>query len=395
MTIEDAIAATGANRAVESAILLSIETIQRDWQRLTPQAKLELRELIHSSTYANTLHSRLELSHRDELSLRVPWHISDVIYYEDKEHVYSEYGNVGLDLKAHSIDLNAGTWPHFIDQARAAVHTLMIRRGRIDRAAATYALAFQSHAVSTELRHRLREEFKNLRSDVMDSFSSVLHDVADGSHLGPDSCLELDKIAVVLDSLMSTLSEQHSDLQPTSKDLERIAVLGQRMPPPAKGNAGAESDQKGGPEVDPVTVITLISAGLKMVDQFRELAIRFRGEKASPPGTRAEQVGTALEVHHGATLVQKVEASQLRMDEWDTARYSALAKRIRTEWDIFNDLFASEAGASPQEGARIRAEMRQYQEKLCADFKEMVALYERALGTSLPDHYRLFEVCQG
>ena len=81
------------------------------------------------------------------------------------------------------------------------------------------------------------------------------------------------------------------------------------------------------------------------------------------------------------------------MNEWDTTRFDALRKRIRTNWDIFNDLFTSEAGAGAQEGAKIRAEMRSRQEALCRDFKEMVSIYERTLGTSLPDHYQLYEVC--
>ncbi len=145
--------------------------------------------------------------------------------------------------------------------------------------------------------------------------------------------------------------------------------------------------------MDPISVVTLISAGLKLVDQFRELAIRWRGQMPHPPGARAEQSGTALEVSHGGQVTQRVEAQDLKMDQWDQARYEALSKRIRSNWAIFNDLFASEAGASAQEGARIRNDMRDTPETLCRDFKEMVKLYERALGTSLPDHYQLYEVC--
>ena len=145
--------------------------------------------------------------------------------------------------------------------------------------------------------------------------------------------------------------------------------------------------------VDPLTVMTLISSGLKLVDQFRELAIRFRKQQPTPPSARAEQAGSALEVRHNGTVTAKIEATQLHMDQWDTTRFEALRKRIRTNWDIFNDLFTSEAGASALEGAKIRAEMRNVQETLCRDFKEMVGLYERTLGTSLPDHYQLFEVC--
>ncbi len=146
--------------------------------------------------------------------------------------------------------------------------------------------------------------------------------------------------------------------------------------------------------MDPISIITLISSGLKLVDQFRELAIRVLGKNPTPPSGRAEQVGTALEVHYGG-VDQRIESAQLHLDQWDAPRYEALSKRIRTQWGIYNDLFSNEAGASIQEGARIRADMQRIQEELCKDFREMVKLYERALGTSLPDHYQLYEVCQG
>jgi hypothetical protein len=149
-----------------------------------------------------------------------------------------------------------------------------------------------------------------------------------------------------------------------------------------------------GGEVDPISMITLISSGLKLVDQFRELAIRFKGQAPQPPSGKAEQVGTALEVRHGSQVDQRIEASQLHLDQWDAVRYEALNKRIRTQWGIYNDLFADEAGAGIQERARVRADLRNIQSELCRDFKEMIQLYERALGTSLPDHYQLYEVCQ-
>lgn len=145
--------------------------------------------------------------------------------------------------------------------------------------------------------------------------------------------------------------------------------------------------------MDPISVITIISSGLKLIDQFREMVIKFGKKTPSTPSGKAEQVGTALEVRHGGQVTHRIEAKDVRMDQWDTVRYDALSKRIRTNWDIYNDLFASEAGASAQEGARVRAEMRNVQETLCRDFKEMVGLYERTLGISLPDHYQLYEVC--
>jgi|SRR5688572_5194723 len=146
--------------------------------------------------------------------------------------------------------------------------------------------------------------------------------------------------------------------------------------------------------MDPLSIITLISAGLKGIDQFRELALKFFGKNPTPPSSKAEQSGTALEISHNNVTYQKVESTDLKMDQWDEVRYEALNKRIRSNWYIYNDLFVSEAGASAQEGARIRNDVRNVQETLCKDFKEMVKLYERTLGVSLPDHYQLYEVCK-
>ena len=146
--------------------------------------------------------------------------------------------------------------------------------------------------------------------------------------------------------------------------------------------------------MDPISTITLISSGLKLIDQFRELAIRFRGDVPAPPSARAEQSGTTLEVRHGSQVTQRVDANQLHMDQWNIPRYQALTTRIRSNWNIYNDLFSSEVGASAQEAARIRNDMQSVQQTLCRDFKEMVKLYEDTLGTNLPDHYKLYEVCQ-
>jgi hypothetical protein len=152
-------------------------------------------------------------------------------------------------------------------------------------------------------------------------------------------------------------------------------------------------ESEGGIVMDPISAITLIGSGLKLIDQFRELVIRLRGQVPTPPSAKAELAGTALEVRQSNVVTQKVEANQLLMDQWDTPRYEALRSRVQRNWLIYNDLFTSEAGASAQDGARIRADMRNIQDTLCADFREMVRPYERALGISLPDHYQLYEVC--
>ena len=146
--------------------------------------------------------------------------------------------------------------------------------------------------------------------------------------------------------------------------------------------------------MDPITIITTISVGLKLVDQFRDLALRFMGKKVQPPSATAEQAANSIQVTRAGKVVQQVKSTEIKMDQWDNARYRALERRIRTNWDLFNELFAQMPELASDEKARIKIRMERIKEELCEDFREMVRIYERVLNTSLPDHYQLYEVCQ-
>jgi hypothetical protein len=56
-------------------------------------------------------------------------------------------------------------------------------------------------------------------------------------------------------------------------------------------------------------------------------------------------------------------------------------------------LFGQLPELSVDERARIKGRMETTKNELCEDFRELVKLYERAIGSSLPDHYMLHEVC--
>jgi hypothetical protein len=146
--------------------------------------------------------------------------------------------------------------------------------------------------------------------------------------------------------------------------------------------------------MDPITIINTISVGLKLVDQFRDLALRFMGKKIQPPSRMAEQAGNSIQISDSGKVVQRVKSTQIKMDQWDDKRYRALERRLRTNWDLFNELFAQMPELASDERARIKIRMERIKEELCEDFREMVRIYQRALGTQLPDHYQLYEVCQ-
>jgi hypothetical protein len=145
--------------------------------------------------------------------------------------------------------------------------------------------------------------------------------------------------------------------------------------------------------MDPITIMTTISVGLKLVDSFREIALRFMKKDFKAPSSTVNQAGTTLQINHYGTTVETVEAGSLKLSEWDDTRYRALERRVKANYDQFYELYGDEPSFAPEEKARVKVNMKRLKENLCDDFKEMVQLYERALGTRLPDHYSLFEVC--
>lgn len=144
---------------------------------------------------------------------------------------------------------------------------------------------------------------------------------------------------------------------------------------------------------DPIQIITGISMGLKLVDQFRELALRFMGQRPHAPSASVDQEGDSLQVKDEGDVVQTIDASQLQVGEMDDVRLNALQRRIKVNWELFNELYAQEPLLSIDERARIKMRMDKIKGELCEDFRELVNLYERILGTGLPDHYSLYEVC--
>jgi hypothetical protein len=139
--------------------------------------------------------------------------------------------------------------------------------------------------------------------------------------------------------------------------------------------------------------MTAISVGLKLVDQFREVALRTLGKEPEPPGEVAQQVGNEIQISHRGDVYQHIKVDDLHLDSVDAAALSALQRRVRAQADVYFELFAEEVLLSVDERARIRARMKQLQGGLCEDFRSLIGIYEQVLGTSLPDHYSLYEVC--
>jgi len=145
--------------------------------------------------------------------------------------------------------------------------------------------------------------------------------------------------------------------------------------------------------VDPVTVMTTISVGLKLIDQFGDLAKRFMDQRPQPPAETVEQAGNTMELRHNGKVVERRSAEELNLNAWDEVRYRALERRAWVNWQNFNELSTQLPLLAPDEQGRIRMRMKNTKSELCTDLREMAQVYERTLRMSLPDHYRLHDVC--
>lgn len=145
--------------------------------------------------------------------------------------------------------------------------------------------------------------------------------------------------------------------------------------------------------MDPITIISAISAGLELIDKFRALAFKVMNKQGGIPSVHAEAKGRALEIQRNGHVVERIEASQIVMNAWDEKRYKTLEKKVRINWDIFNEIDGELPTASLDEKARLKQRLESIRGELCRDFREMLALYEKTLGMPLGDHYSLFGVC--
>src|SRR3989304_7718868 len=136
--------------------------------------------------------------------------------------------------------------------------------------------------------------------------------------------------------------------------------------------------------VESATIITAAGVGLKLVDQFRDLVLRWRGSKAEPPSAVVVQRPGSLDIEykHKAQPPQKIAANQVKLDGGEETRYRALDSRVHSNWKYFNDLYAQLPLLSADESVRIKLRMEKSKEELCTDFREMVRIYERFPGPS-------------
>lgn len=144
--------------------------------------------------------------------------------------------------------------------------------------------------------------------------------------------------------------------------------------------------------MDPASIIVTIASGLKLVDQFYDLTKKLMGGKPGAHSVQVKQEGMSLVVEdHGHR--QEVQASQIKLTQFDQRRHDTLRRKIDMSWAQYNTIDEELVISEAAERARLEQKRDRIKAQLCVDFRELVGLYERALGRGLPDHYSLHDIC--
>ena len=145
--------------------------------------------------------------------------------------------------------------------------------------------------------------------------------------------------------------------------------------------------------MDPISIISVISGALGLVDKFVSIVRTVRHEPPKPFSVEAKQEGGALVISHDGIPNETVPAKQLNLNMWDSTRFQSLQRVVEIQWKLYNGYNEKRLLAGYAEQVQLEVLMEEQQKDLCKNFKEMISISEKVLGVSLGDHYSLYSCC--
>jgi hypothetical protein len=146
--------------------------------------------------------------------------------------------------------------------------------------------------------------------------------------------------------------------------------------------------------MEPVTILSTISASLGLVDKFVGLVQKLRNPNApTSHRVQAKAEHDTLVITRDGKEQERVSVKHLRLDQWDGVRFEALQRSVQSLWNQFHNLYAELPDLSVDERVRVKQRMETMRRQLCGDFQQMVDISQRVLGVPLGDHYSLYAVC--
>jgi hypothetical protein len=132
---------------------------------------------------------------------------------------------------------------------------------------------------------------------------------------------------------------------------------------------------------------------LNLIERFRETTRSALTGPEQRSSILATQVNDAIQIEEPGVIKRKVREQDLKLSDWDDIRYQTLKTRVGANWKTYNRIDEELLQLYGRAKTERRSEMEALKRELCNDFREMLRIYELALGMRLQDQYSLYEVC--
>ena len=146
--------------------------------------------------------------------------------------------------------------------------------------------------------------------------------------------------------------------------------------------------------MDPITVISSISAVLGIVDQVANQIQRFKNQEPEPDVepehtviATKEQPDTIVVRREGA-VVETITASDIdRLDDNSRSLIKALEKSMQAQYDIWVAVYPQrDQSPDPIVNAKINQQLKGTATKMCSDLNKIMMFLDQ-IGKNLEDHY--------
>lgn len=137
-------------------------------------------------------------------------------------------------------------------------------------------------------------------------------------------------------------------------------------------------------------LVQTVGSGLNLINEFREKTLKLLGKPDVTPALRFVQDRDRLQITQKSVVKKKTKVR----NNWEESRYKALRKRIKSNWEQYNDIYGELPTKSADEKARLKQVLNSIKEELCQDFREMIQLFQRVTDINVNEYRLLYEVCE-
>lgn len=145
--------------------------------------------------------------------------------------------------------------------------------------------------------------------------------------------------------------------------------------------------------MDPITVITALSAALKLIDQISNQIDRFIHKKPDPAKETvhkviAEKTADTIEVKREGRVIETITPADIKkLDENSRKLIKALEESMQSNYDLWAKVYPlRDKSPDPIVNSQIDAKLNEIARNMCSDLNEIFRYLNR-IGKHLDDHY--------